>query len=69
VGEQYLLHAKETTMKPATALLSHMTNRELEQFLEKASTVLIPTGSMEQHGPHSALGTDVLIPEAVGSQI
>ena len=49
-------------MKPATVFLSEMTNRELEQFLEHHQTVLIPTGSTEQHGPHSALGTDVLIP-------
>ena len=52
-------------MKPATVFLSRMTNRELEQFLmsHDSSAVLIPTGSTEQHGPHSALGTDVLIPE------
>ncbi len=52
-------------MKPATVFLSRMTNRELEQFLmsHDNSAVLIPTGSTEQHGPHSALGTDVLIPE------
>ena len=51
------------SMKPATVFLSEMTNRELELFLEKAATVLVPTGSTEQHGPHSALGTDVIIPE------
>jgi creatinine amidohydrolase len=39
-----------------------MTNPELEEFLKKNDTVLIPTGSTEQHGPHSPLGTDVFIP-------
>jgi creatinine amidohydrolase len=50
-------------MKPATVFLAEMTNRELEEFLKKNHTVLIPTGSTEQHGPHSPLGTDVLIPQ------
>jgi creatinine amidohydrolase len=50
-------------MKPPTVFLSEMTNRELEQFLQKATTVLIPIGATEQHGPHSALGTDVFIPQ------
>jgi creatinine amidohydrolase len=50
-------------MKPATVFISEMTNRELEQFLGKHTTVLIPTGATEQHGPHSPLSTDVLIPQ------
>jgi creatinine amidohydrolase len=49
-------------MKPATVFLSEMTNRELEQFLERRDIILVPIGSTEQHGPHSALGTDVYIP-------
>ena len=49
-------------MKPPTVFLSEMTNRELETFLEQHATILVPTGSTEQHGPHSALGTDVYIP-------
>lgn len=50
-------------MKPPTVFLAEMTNRELEMFLEKHNTLLIPTGSIEQHGPHSPLSTDVLIPQ------
>lgn len=52
-------------MKPATAFLGEMTNQELEHFLEEHDTVLIPTGSTEQHGPHSPLLTDVLIPQEI----
>lgn len=50
-------------MKPPTIFLAEMTNRELEEYLKEHDTVLIPTGSMEQHGPHSPLSTDVLIPQ------
>src|SRR5512146_738156 len=49
-------------MKPETVFISEMTNRELELFLQQSATVLVPVGSTEQHGPHSALGTDTIIP-------
>ena len=29
---------------------------------EKVDTILIPIGMLEAHGPHCALGTDILIP-------
>src|SRR5215471_3070784 len=29
------------------------------------TTLLIPTGSTEQHGPHAPIGTDVIIPREV----
>ncbi len=56
-------------MKPPTVFLGEMTNRELELFLEKHDTVLIPTGSTEQHGPHSPLCTDVLIPQEISRRV
>src|SRR3954453_5511813 len=52
-------------MKPPTVLLGEMTNREVEDFLETHHTVIIPTGSTEQHGPHAPLLTDVLIPQEI----
>jgi creatinine amidohydrolase len=42
-----------------------MTNREVEAFLQTHQTVIVPTGSTEQHGPHAPLATDVLIPQEV----
>lgn len=50
-------------MKAETVFLSEMTNRELEKFLKKNNTILIPTGSTEQHDAHSPLCTDILIPQ------
>jgi creatinine amidohydrolase len=56
-------------MKPATVFLGEMTNREVEEFLKAHHTVIIPTGSTEQHGPHAPLLTDVLIPQEVARRI
>ena len=56
-------------MKKSTVFLAEMTNRELEIFLAKNQTVIIPVGSTEQHGPHSPLSTDVLIPQEVARRV
>jgi creatinine amidohydrolase len=52
-------------MKPPTVFLGEMTSPEVEQFLETNHTVIVPVGATEQHGPHLALLTDVLIPQEV----
>ena len=56
-------------MKPPTVFLGEMTNPEVEAFLKKHHTVIIPTGATEQHGPHGPLLTDVLIPQEVARRI
>ncbi len=56
-------------MKPPTVLLGEMTSPELEAFLREHHSVIVPTGSTEQHGPHGPLLTDVLIPEAVARRV
>ena len=56
-------------MKPSTVFLGEMTNPEVEAFLKKHHTVIIPTGATEQHGPHAPLLTDVLIPQEIGRRI
>ena len=38
--------------------LPHMTWPEVEEFLERSDMVILPVGSVEQHGPHLPLGTD-----------
>jgi creatinine amidohydrolase len=52
-------------MKRATVFLGEMTNPEVETFLEKHHTIIVPTGATEQHGPHAPLLTDVLIPQEI----
>lgn len=56
-------------MKPATVFLGEMTSPEVEAFLKDHQTVIVPTGSTEQHGPHGPLLTDVLIPNEVARRV
>lgn len=56
-------------MKPATVFLGEMTSPEVEAFLTKSQTVLVPTGSTEQHGPHGPLLTDALVPTEVARRV
>jgi creatinine amidohydrolase len=56
-------------MKPPTVFLGEMTSPEVEAFLREHQTVIVPTGSTEQHGPHGPLLTDVLIPQEVARRV
>ena len=56
-------------MKPPTVFLGEMTNPELEAFLAGHDSVIVPTGSTEQHGPHGPLLTDVLVPNEVARRV
>ena len=56
-------------MKPATVFLGEMTNAEVETFLREHDTVIVPTGSTEQHGPHGPLLTDVFVPVEVARRV
>lgn len=38
--------------------LMEITQPEAEELLKQSGTVIIPTGSVEQHGPHMPCGTD-----------
>ena len=41
-------------------IIEEMTMPEFEEGLRISSTVLIPFGSVEEHGPHLPLSTDTL---------
>lgn len=56
-------------MKPPTVFLGEMTNPEVEAFLGEHQTVIVPTGSTEQHGPHGPLLTDVFVPQEVARRV
>ena len=38
---------------------------EVERYLEKSTTIIVPIGSAEQHGPIGLIGTDAICPEVV----
>ncbi|MBZ9781491.1 creatininase family protein [Pseudomonas sp. REP124] len=46
-------------------LLPLSTWSEIQQFLERSRTIVIPIGSNEQHGPTGLLGTDWMCPEII----
>ncbi|HUZ13103.1 MAG TPA: creatininase family protein [Caulobacteraceae bacterium] len=49
-------------------LLHLSTWAEIEAFLQRSRTVVIPIGSNEQHGPTGLLGTDWLCPEIIARE-
>jgi creatinine amidohydrolase/Fe(II)-dependent formamide hydrolase-like protein len=49
-------------------LLAKSTWPEIEAFLTRSSTVVIPIGSNEQHGPTGLLGTDWMCPEIIAHE-
>ena len=49
-------------------LLHLSTWAEIETFLQRSRTIVIPIGSNEQHGPTGLLGTDWMCPEIIAHQ-
>ena len=49
-------------------LLHLSTWQEIEDYLKRSKTVVIPIGSNEQHGPTGLLGTDFLCPEIIAHE-
>ncbi|WP_066412486.1 creatininase family protein [Halorubrum aethiopicum] len=52
-----------------TSRLDELTWREVDSALEETRTLLLPVGSVEQHGHHLPLGVDVFMPEAIGALV
>src|SRR5260370_31251677 len=55
----------EERMPRQSVFMSELTMTEVDEYLRDGDLVLVPTGSTEQHGPHSPLSTDVIIPTEV----
>ena len=50
-------------------ILEKMSWLQAKEAFEKDPIVVIPVGSLEQHGPQSALGTDFLVPAYLANRI
>lgn len=51
-------------------LIAEMTWTEYDRRIRKTNPVVIlPVGSLEQHGPHTPLATDTLIPTALSAAV
>jgi creatinine amidohydrolase len=57
------------TAKPPTVFFGEMTDPEVQAALRRTQTIIIPTGSTEQHGPHGPLLTDAIIPTEVARRV
>ena len=49
--------------------LRFSTWQEVERYLKGSSTIVMPIGSTEQHGPNGLIGTDALCPEALALEM
>jgi creatinine amidohydrolase len=49
--------------------VSAVTWEDLAEFAKGSKGVVLPVGSLEQHGPHLPLGTDTLIVETVAQRV
>jgi creatinine amidohydrolase len=46
-----------------------LTSPEVDEMLESSGVVVMPFGSVEQHGPHLPCGTDTMAAELVGAEV
>ncbi len=49
--------------------LKHLTWTDVADYLEKCKTIIVPLGSVEQHGPSLPLGTDMIAAEAMAIEV
>jgi creatinine amidohydrolase/Fe(II)-dependent formamide hydrolase-like protein len=49
-------------------LLHKSTWQEIEGYLSRSKTIIVPIGSNEQHGPTGLLGTDWMCPEIIANE-
>lgn len=56
-------------MKKPTVLMAEMTWPEFSERLKNEPVVFLPTGMLEQHGPHLPMGVDHLLPTAIAEMV
>lgn len=49
--------------------LHHNSWEEVGEYLKRCQTIIIPVGSIEQHGGHLPLGTDTMVAEAIAESV
>lgn len=49
-------------------LLALSTWCDVEAYLERSKAIILPIGSMEQHGPSGLIGTDAICPEVIAKE-
>jgi creatinine amidohydrolase len=57
-------------MKPPSLLLEELTSPEVRRAIDAGyATVIIPSGAVEQHGPHVVMASDTLQARAIGLRL
>lgn len=51
------------------AWLHHNSWEEVAEYLKRSQTIVVPVGSIEQHGGHLPLGTDTMVAEAIAESV
>ena len=49
-------------------LLALSTWCDVEAYLQQSKAIILPIGSMEQHGPTGLIGTDAICPEVIAAK-
>jgi creatinine amidohydrolase len=49
--------------------IAELTGKKASETVGKVDTVVIPVGTLERHGPHCSVMSDVLIPEKIAEEI
>ncbi|MBN1877387.1 MAG: creatininase family protein [Anaerolineae bacterium] len=50
-------------------LLQELKHPEIKTYLERKKTIILPFGSMEQHGPHLPTGTDTFVAARLAEEV
>ena len=59
-----------SSSQPDSVFLDDLTWIEVRDAIASGkTTVIVPTGAVEQHGPHGPLLTDVLIPQEIARRV
>ena len=56
-------------MSQPTVMMAEMTWPEFAERLEHDPVVFLPTGMLEQHGPHLPMGVDHMLPAAIAAVV
>ena len=49
--------------------IHNLKSQEVEEYLKKDDRIIIPVGSVEQHGPHAPLGTDSFVAQKISEDV
>jgi len=49
--------------------IAELTGERASKTIGKVDTVIIPVGTLEKHGPHCSVMSDVLIPEKIAEEV